>query len=62
MMSDKTIAIVQGTVDDLYESSNEKDYCIHYLKKSKLFHQIVIATPDTKESYKIKQLSSKWGG
>ena len=61
-MSDKTVAIVTGTVDDLYRSNNEKDYCIHYLKESKLFDSIIIATPDTKESYKIKQLSSKWGG
>jgi len=60
-MSEKTIAIAQGTVDDLYGSSDEKDYCIHYLKESKLFHSIVIATPDTKESDKIKKLSLKWG-
>lgn len=60
-IGNRIVAIVQGTTNDLYDSRNEKDYCIHYLKESSLFDSIVIASPDTKESNKIKHLSLEWG-
>lgn len=38
-MSEKTIAIVHGTVSDLYNSNDPDDYCINVLKKSDLLRE-----------------------
>ena len=57
----KKLAIIQGTVDDLYDSNNENDYSVGVIKSMSLFHDVVIACPDTKESNKVKELAELWG-
>jgi spore coat polysaccharide biosynthesis protein SpsF (cytidylyltransferase family)/ubiquinone/menaquinone biosynthesis C-methylase UbiE len=59
--SKKILAIIQATADDLYDSQNPNDYAIGTIKSIKLFDDIVIACPDTKESEQIEKMAKLLG-
>ena len=57
----KTIAVVQGTVSDLYNSDDPADYCVNLLKNYDLFDDIVIAAPHSDSDFILRGLAEKWG-
>ncbi len=60
-LKEKTVAVVQCTAGDLYRSEDPKDYCIHALKESGLFHTIVMAMPVSDRAKAMDELAEKWG-
>lgn len=56
----KSVAVIQCTADDLYNSNDPNIYCIAALKESELFDDIIIASPRLGDYKKIIKIAKKW--